>query len=63
MFIRVLFLTLGLLVVASSVEAGHHDEKAMQSSFSDYQSFADAMQGRWLAKIIWINDCFRETSA
>ena len=56
MFIRVLFLTLGLLVVASSVEAGHHDEKAMQSSFSDYQSFADAMQGRWLAKIIWIND-------
>ena len=55
MCIRVLFVALSL-VLASYVQAAHHEGKVMKSSFSDYESFVSAMQGRWLAKIIWIND-------
>ena len=54
MCIRVLFVALSL-VLTSYVQAAHHEEKVMKSSFSDYESFVSAMQGRWLAKIIWIN--------
>ena len=56
MFIRLMTVALGMLVFTNGFSAHHETEDSMSSSFEDFQSFTHAMQGRWLAKIIWIND-------
>ena len=52
-----ILITLFLGIMATTAFSGHHEEeKTMQSSFADFEAFSQAMQGRWLSKIIWITD-------
>ena len=53
---RWILLALGMFFISGAI-AGHHEkEDSMTSSYADFEAFSQAMQGRWLAKIIWIND-------
>ena len=52
-----ILITLFLGIISTAAFSGHHEEeKTMQSSFADFEAFSQAMQGRWLSKIIWITD-------
>ena len=55
--LRKLMIAAACMFLVSSGYAIHHEEdNLMNSSFTDFQSFTQSLQGRWLAKIIWIND-------
>ncbi|MDP6095367.1 MAG: hypothetical protein QGG67_05160 [Gammaproteobacteria bacterium] len=44
------------LIATSAVSANQEQTTSMQSSLEDFKEFSQAMQGRWISEIVWIND-------